>query len=222
MFDKIEISKQLDPESKWVKRNTSKNKRFSGAERKFAIPIESIQHLKTFLDDRRTEGFPVSVRLLMIELKKNNPTICNSVSQNALRMRISRLLDAWDFSWRRSTHKAQKTRSSSNIIIDFQEYINWKIKFLGVDPSCVYNADQTNVFYSMESHYTYHTKGAKTVPIKGADSSSRLTAILCANMAGEKIPPYLVFKGSTGRSARIVIRQLLRDWRTSFSSRRQC
>ena len=204
MFDRIEISKQLDPDSKWVKRNSSKYKRFSGAGRKCSIPLETIQHLKKFLDDRRAEGFPVSVRLLMIELKTNNPTLCNTISRNALRMRISRLLEAWDFSWRRSTHKAQQTRSCSTIINDFQQYVNWKIRFLGIDPSCVFNADQTNVFYSMESNYTYHAKGSKSVPIKGVDSSSRLTVMLCANMVGEKIPPYLVFKGSTGRSARIV------------------
>ena len=40
IFDKIEVSKQLDPESKWVKRNSSKHKRFSGGGKNVLFPLK--------------------------------------------------------------------------------------------------------------------------------------------------------------------------------------
>jgi hypothetical protein len=48
----------------------------------------------------------------------------------------------------------------------------------------------------MESTYTWAERGVKTVLIKGAESSSRVTAMLCTNMAGGKVDPFLIFKGS--------------------------
>jgi DDE superfamily endonuclease len=67
----------------------------------------------------------------------------------------------------------------------------------------VYNADQTNVYYSMEGSYTWAETGTKNVPIRGADSTQRLTVLLCANMEGGKVAPYLIFKGKDGDRGRV-------------------
>jgi hypothetical protein len=81
------------------------------------------------------------------------------------------------------------------VIYKFQAYVNWKIRLLGVQPANVYNADQTNVFFPMESSYTLADRGAKMVLIKGALILSRLTVMICTNMDGGKVAPFLIFKG---------------------------
>jgi DDE superfamily endonuclease len=147
----------------------------------------------------------VTTKMLVIECQKYDPTYGGgSVSDDAMRQRILRLANSWNFSWRRKTHKAQLTRHSLTVINEFRAYVNWKIKLLNVQPAHVYNADQTNVFFSMESNFTWAERGARTVSIKGADSSSRLTAMLCANMAGGKVDPFLIFKGSVKKSGHLI------------------
>jgi hypothetical protein len=120
-----------------------------------------------------------------------------------------------EFSWRRKTHKAQLTRHLLKVIIQLQAYAKWKIKLLAVQPANVYNADQTNVFFS---RYTLADRGSRTVSIKGADSSARLTAMLCTNKDGGKVDPFLIFKGLVKNSGRLI-KQLDQMERGVFAQR---
>jgi DDE superfamily endonuclease len=86
------------------------------------------------------------------------------------------------------------------VINEFQAYVNWKIKLLAVQPANVYNADQANVFF----RYTLPERGSRTVSNKGADSSARLTAMLCINMDGGKVDPFLTFKRSVKKTGRLI------------------
>jgi hypothetical protein len=61
---------------------------------------------------------------------------------------------------------------------------------MGVDCSRVYNVDETNVFYLQEPVFTYLCQ-AKTVSIKGAESSQRCTVIVGGNLAGGVLPPFI-------------------------------
>jgi DDE superfamily endonuclease len=184
--------------------NSSSKYRFAGGGRKSKVPSEIDDHMRDFLREHRGKDFSVSVRMLALEYKRMDPTCTDDdVSFHALRQRVHRRINHWDFSIRRKTHVAQLTRHSESVISEFQKYVNWKIRLLDVKPANVYNADQTNVFYSMPSTYTLAQRGAKTVPIKGANSTSRLTVMLCANMEGGKVPPYLIFKGSVKERAPI-------------------
>jgi hypothetical protein len=77
---------------------------------------------------------------------------------------------------------------------------------VGVTPSNVYNANRTNVNFSMESTYTLAEQGSRTVLIKGAESSIRLTTMLGTSINGGKVNPFLIFKASVkanGRMAKI-------------------
>jgi hypothetical protein len=47
-----------------------------------------------------------------------------------------------------------------------------KAKLLGVDCQAIFNADETNIYYSMEGKYTYAKRGSRTVAIKGVNSSN--------------------------------------------------
>jgi hypothetical protein len=84
-----------------------------------------------------------------------------------------------------------------------------KIQILGVDCCDVNNADETNMYFSPQPTSTYAPRGSWTVSIKGADSSSRCTVMLCASMSGAKLPPFLNFRGKNDRAGHIK-RELLR------------
>jgi DDE superfamily endonuclease len=60
--------------------------------------------------------------------------------------------------------------------------------------------------------YTWAKKGSKEVPIQGADSSGRATAMLGTNASGtHKLPPFLIFQGSAKRTGRIYQELQKRD-----------
>jgi hypothetical protein len=44
----------------------------------------------------------------------------------------------------------------------------------------VFNADETNIYFSMEGRYIYAKRGSRTVAIRGATSSDRCTLMLGA------------------------------------------
>jgi DDE superfamily endonuclease len=63
----------------------------------------------------------------------------------------------------------------------------------------------------MEARFTLAKKGSKTVSVKGADSSNRCTIMLGANANGEKLLPYIVFKGMKGGRISQEISQQLKE-----------
>jgi DDE superfamily endonuclease len=68
----------------------------------------------------------------------------------------------------------------------------------------VYNVDQTNVPFSMESVYTWDKTNNKTVSVQGCDSSQRASVMLGTNASGNhKLTPFVIFKGSSNRTAQI-------------------
>lgn len=58
-------------------------------------------------------------------------------------------------SWRCVTHVMQRTRHATHIKNDFREYVSNQARMLGVAPDSIFNADDTNVYYSVESCCTH-------------------------------------------------------------------
>jgi hypothetical protein len=68
------------------------------------------------------------------------------------------------------------------------------------------NMDQTGIYYDMSPKTTMHVTGAIAIPVlTGGRESTHVTVALTIASNGDKLKPFLVFKGtSTGR----VIREL--------------
>lgn len=133
---------------------------------------------------------------MIAEAKRFDKVSIDALTYSSLRQRMYRLLNNWDVSWRRATHKAQNTRFCAKIINDFQQYINEKMIMLDITADNVYNCDQTNVNFSVEAPYTWAKRGSNTVAVKVGNSSNRATAMLACSLSGKKLPPFIVFKGS--------------------------
>ncbi len=177
--------------------------RETGGGRKSKFSDELIAALRTFFENSRDEDFSVSLRLMVAQAKLLSPVATDGVSSRAIESRIYRLLQKWDVTWRRGTHKAQNTRHDIEKEREFHSYVQQKIKLLGVDCCNVYNADETNMYFSPQPTSTYAPRGSKTVSIRGADSSSRCTIMLGVSMTGKKLPPFVIFKGKNVRTGHI-------------------
>jgi transposase-like protein len=187
-------------------RDSSKGVRVTrevGGGRKCKFSDELIADLKQFFENSRDEDFSVSLRLMVAQAKLLSPTVTTGISSRAIESRIYHLLKKWDVTWRRGTRIAQNTRHILEVEDEFHAYVQQKIQLLGVDCCDIYNADETNMYFSPQPTSTYAPRGSKTVSIKGADSSSRCTIMLGASMSGKKLSPFVIFKGKNCRSGYI-------------------
>jgi hypothetical protein len=68
----------------------------------------------------------------------------------------------------------------------------------------IINIDQTGVFFENPRKITLAHQGAKQAPILSGKLAVRATAVLAITMAGQKLKPYVIFKGISGPRSRIT------------------
>lgn len=71
---------------------------------------------------------------------------------------------------------------------------------LQVDPSLVFNMDQTGVHLVPAADWTYEKIGSASVAIAGADDKRQITACVAASLRGDMLPLQLIFEGKTPRA----------------------
>ena len=64
----------------------------------------------------------------------------------------------------------------------------------------IINWDHTGLHYVPVSSWTMEKKGSTRVPVAGTDDKRQLTAILACSMAGDFLPPQLIYQGKTPHS----------------------
>ena len=131
------------------------------------------------------------------------------ISNDVISKRIYRWMKQRNLSHQRVTHQAQNTQHCSDIMLDWVKYLDDQIAMYNVPFDHVVNWDEKNVDFSTKSNYTLSECGSRTVSIRSAQSSQRATVMLGVSMCGEKLPPYVIFKGKDTARSRI---------RTEFTS----
>jgi hypothetical protein len=86
-----------------------------------------LQIFKKKIEKSRDEDFSASLRLMLAQTKLLSPAATSGVSTRALESHIYCLLQKWDVTWRRGTHKAQNTWHNVEIENDYHDYIKMKI-----------------------------------------------------------------------------------------------
>jgi DDE superfamily endonuclease len=149
----------------------------------------------------------VSMNLVKIEARRLDPEIVERVGEVAFKHRMYRHMKSWRFSYRRSTTTnkvPQNTRHAADVVSEFVAYYKFKVNLLGVSEDDIFNCDQTNLPFSLEAVYTWARMASRSVAVSSSDTSQRATVMLGANASGTtKLPPYLVFKGSSKSTGRI-------------------
>ena len=74
----------------------------------------------------------------------------------------------------------------------------------------VFNWDQTGISIVPGSTWAMELKGSKRVVITGISDKRQITAVFCGTLAGEFLPPQLIYQGKT--SACLPWHKFLDDW----------
>jgi DDE superfamily endonuclease len=161
---------------------------------------EHMPTLKLTYQSLRNQDRPVSVMMLAVELKRISGT---AESLHNLSRRVIRWLVREDIVQRRVTHVGQNTRFSAALIEEYVAFVNMELAMGMYSQGSIVNIDETNIFFDMAGNMTLADRGSRTVSMKTTGSSNRCTVLLGVSMSGDKLPPFVVFKGTRdGRIAR--------------------
>jgi transposase-like protein len=177
--------------------------RLPGAGKPSTISKDTETLLLQYLDRERELENKVTVQSLVHKLRMLEASFV-TVRRHLLRRRIWRLLRQNNVGYRRVTHQAQLTRLSEKIIDDWVAYIKAKMAMVGITDDCVVNFDETNVYFSFDTVSTLNRRGERTVSARKADSTNRCTVMIGVSATGFKLRPYIIYKGSLGRTGRIA------------------
>ena len=73
----------------------------------------------------------------------------------------------------------------------------------------VINWDQTEIHYVPVSSWMMEKEGSKRIEIVASDDKWQLTAVFAGTLAGDFLPPQLVYKGKTTRCLPVGMKFLL-------------
>ena len=101
-----------------------------------------------------------------------------------------------------------KRRASTKAKVAVQKFDELKTQFLldikvvvemdEIPPELVINWDQTGIHYVPVASWTMD-KGSRRVEIVAVDDKRQITAVFAGSLAGDFLPPQLIYKGTTER-----------------------
>ena len=157
---------------------------------------ETFTNMRERYDDLRERGRKVSTTLLLRTYRQNLQQDAVVLSNMAIRQRIYRWMVNERITSRRITHKAQNTRYVMDIENDFKAYIREQAKTHDIDPQYWVNIDETNIDFDIESGSTLADVGSRTVTAMYSGSNMRCTILLGVTASGDKLKPFIVWKGT--------------------------
>ena len=81
----------------------------------------------------------------------------------------------------------------------FYHDINEIIKAHHIPPQMIINIDQTPLPFVLISKYTLEKRGAKRISVSGTADYRQITGMFGITMAGDFLPPQLIYQGKTSR-----------------------
>ena len=100
-----------------------------------------------------------------------------------------------------------KRRGSTTMKITVNNFDSIKEQFLfeiqtaaemeDIPPELILNWEQTGISIVPRWSWTMELKGAKRVAIAGISDKRQITAVLCGTLAGDFLPPQLIYQGKT-------------------------
>ena len=113
-------------------------------------------------------------------------------------------MDRWDLSLKlpSTLEKARKIAASTpNIIVfyeaNFYDLLEQTIEELGIQqrPECIWNTDDSSLFTDAQRTKCISHKGDKASRVTATSGREAVTVMAAISAAGEKRPPFAVFKG---------------------------
>lgn len=165
--------------------------------KKTSFTEEEQNHIINFVESAIANYVPISFLDVTNNIDKLNLKTLSGLSLNAKYLRIIRFLKSKYYVNRKSTHTGQSIPENSNeLCMKFlKEVIRERNKY-EYDLDCIIKADETPVYLDSPYNYCIAKKGAQTVTIKTLGrETARLTVLLSITANGNKLKPFIIFKG---------------------------
>ena len=167
--------------------------------RKVSCPYESVNsELYEWFSFQRSKNVPLS-----------GPLIC----QKALEIARSKdfpdfkASQGWLTSWKKAHNIAQMIVSGESGAVNPDTVADWAGRLQticeGYQPSDIFNADETGLFFRAFPNKSLAVKGSQCRG--GKNSKDRLSLLLTASMAGEKLTPWLIGKAARPRCFKNIV-----------------
>ena len=184
--------------SGWWKKKEVINKNFSNSELSLSMkrfnPSKYKQvdnDLLTWFCNMRERNEPIDGETLRLKAQD----LLNASEE------IGMITASWVKRWKKRHNIGQMKLSGESASVCGSVVENWRdnqLKFLlqNFQPECIFNADETGLFWKLLPERTLHFKGQKC---QGGKKSKERITLLCASIAGEKLPLLVVGKFANPR-----------------------
>ncbi|KAF0702431.1 hypothetical protein AaE_015936 [Aphanomyces astaci] len=167
-----------------------------------------------YYDTLRESDIAVSTTMLTMKVLSIDPTF-HEVLPKRLSHWVYAFLNRQGLSIRRPTRKGQKLPNHlKEIRDDFVRSLQGRFSVFGTVAdarwSRVVNMDETPVYFEPDVHTTIAPKGAKTVSARVCSTHNpRVSVCLDVTATGEKLPPFVIFKGVPGARVNAAINRVM-------------
>jgi transposase-like protein len=161
-----------------------------------------LDRINKLYDELRQRDRCVTLTLLAHNLIQNNVSL-QDLSVSSIRRLLCQHLVKLGVVKRRVTRVSQNTRYDLTVKQQYVQYINDKIKIGRYLTQDTVSIDETNFYFYQASGETLANRGDKMIGCAVTGSANRWTVLLACTMSGEKLPPYIVFKGKDTRGSRV-------------------
>ncbi|KAF0703553.1 hypothetical protein AaE_015316 [Aphanomyces astaci] len=201
---------QTSQVSRWIKNLASLKVAAAKSPRKLTVgkghgvskPLVEAEVL-AYCNSLRDEDIAVSTKMLIVKALSIDPSF-HGGQPKALSNWVYEFLNRNDLCLRRPTRQGQKRSNHLQATMDdFVGNVNNRFLPFGtlanVPMNRLVNMDETPVYFEPKLHTTISKKGLKTVSARVCSSHNpRVSVCLAVTATGEKLPPYVVFKGVPG------------------------
>ncbi|RHY13375.1 hypothetical protein DYB32_010930 [Aphanomyces invadans] len=163
------------------------------------------ENLANWIRQLRSDGIPVSRELLACKALEVAKDL--QIEQNQFKASsswVASFLRRWKYSTRAKTRSGQDNLAEGEKTLNaFSLHVKTVIEKYQIED--VFNADQTGINYEYLPKETIDAKGSKTVWVKCAGhEKDRITAMLLADIRGNKYPLFLVLKSPESKIKEVV------------------
>ena len=137
----------------------------------------------------------------MYAIDKKFSELCPEFAKDVQGTRISRIyrfLIRNNLSIRKPTHVGSIIHDDIIDVVN-KFYINLRkdLKFMNFDKDLIGNMDETPIFFNMNINGIVERKGNKNIIVKTQNQENmKISVILCILANGQKLPPFVIFRGS--------------------------
>lgn len=124
--------------------------------------------LNAYFKDLRQQHRRVLTNMMFAKFKELSKD--TNRRNSLLRHRVYRRMARSDIVNRRIAHRAQNTRHCATQILNFVAHVNEQMKRYDVPRDCVYNIDETNVDFNIESSSTLNRRSDRNISVTSRKS----------------------------------------------------